>query len=66
LRITSLNVLLDALPDLQAQLLVAGIGPMLNEWQAYARARSVYVGGMAAGIDDDLPVLYHLAQLFIL
>ncbi len=63
-----LNVLLDALPDLQAQLLIAGSGPMLNAWQAYARLRGVAdrVAWLGEVSDDDLPVLYHLAQLFVL
>ena len=63
-----LNVLLDALPDLQVQLLVVGIGPMFDEWQAYARSRGVAdrVAWLGEVPDADLPALYHLAQLFVL
>jgi glycosyltransferase involved in cell wall biosynthesis len=63
-----LNVLLDALPDLQAQLLIAGIGPMLDEWQARARARGVAdrVAWLGEVPDADLPTLYHCAQVFVL
>jgi glycosyltransferase involved in cell wall biosynthesis len=63
-----LDVLLDALPDLQAQLLVVGIGPMLDEWQAHARLRGVAdrVAWLGEVPDTDLPALYHLAHLFVL
>ena len=63
-----LNVLIDALPDLQAQLLVVGIGPMLNEWQAQAQRCGVAdrVAWLGEVPDADLPALYHLAQLFVL
>jgi rhamnosyl/mannosyltransferase len=63
-----LNVLLDALPDLQAQLLVVGIGPMSNEWQAHAQRCGVAdrVAWLGEVPDADLPALYHLAQLFVL
>jgi glycosyltransferase involved in cell wall biosynthesis len=63
-----LPVLLDALSDLQAQLLVVGVGPMLNEWQAYARSRGIAdrVAWLGEVPDADLPALYHLSHLFVL
>jgi rhamnosyl/mannosyltransferase len=63
-----LNVLLEALPDLQAQLLIVGIGPMLDEWQARARTCGVAdrVAWLGEVPDADLPALYHHAQVFVL
>ncbi len=63
-----LNVLIEALPQIDAQLIVVGIGPMLAEWQALARARGVADKVMWLGevSDDDLPALYHHADLFVL
>ncbi len=63
-----LNVLIDALPQIDAQLIVVGIGPMMDEWQMLARARGVAerVAWLGEAPDDDLPALYHLADLFVL
>jgi rhamnosyl/mannosyltransferase len=63
-----LNVLIDAMPDLQAQLLVVGIGPMLDEWQAHAQSSGVAerVAWLGEVPDADLPALYHLSDLFVL
>jgi rhamnosyl/mannosyltransferase len=63
-----LNVLIDALPQIEAQLIVVGVGPMLDEWQARARARGVAdrVTWLGEAPDDELPVLYHLSDLFVL
>jgi glycosyltransferase involved in cell wall biosynthesis len=63
-----LDVLIDALPDVQAQLLVVGIGPMLAEWQAHARSRGVAdrVAWLGEVPDADLPTLYHLSDVFVL
>jgi glycosyltransferase involved in cell wall biosynthesis len=63
-----LNVLIDALPDIDAQLLVVGIGPMMDEWQAQARSRGVAdrVAWLGEVSDDDLPALYHQSDLFVL
>lgn len=63
-----LNVLIDALPQIDAQLIVVGVGPMQSEWQAQAGARGVAdrVAWLGEAPDDDLPALYHLADLFVL
>jgi glycosyltransferase involved in cell wall biosynthesis len=63
-----LNVLIDALPDIAAQLLVVGVGPMLDEWQAQARSRGVAdrISWLGEVPDVDLPTLYHQADLFVL
>jgi rhamnosyl/mannosyltransferase len=63
-----LDTLIRALPQTRARLLVAGSGPMANEWQALAEAvgvsdRIAWLGDVP---DADLPALYHLADLFIL
>jgi len=63
-----LDTLIQALPNLRAQLVVVGIGPMAAEWKALAER--VGVAGQIAWLgeapDADLPVLYHLADLFVL
>ena len=63
-----LDVLIDALPDIAARVLIVGIGPMMDEWQALAKARNVADKIMWLGEvpDADLPTLYHLADLFVL
>ncbi|MBI5566781.1 MAG: glycosyltransferase [Chloroflexi bacterium] len=63
-----LNVLIDALPQIDAQLLVVGVGPMLDEWQAYTRSRGVAdrVTWLGEVSDADLPALYHQSDLFVL
>ncbi|MFN8595230.1 MAG: glycosyltransferase [Anaerolineae bacterium] len=63
-----LNVLIDALSHIDAQLLVVGIGPMLEEWQALAKARGVAdkITWLGEVPDADLPTLYHLSDLFVL
>lgn len=63
-----LNVLIDALPQIDAQLIVVGIGPMMDEWQTLARARGVAdkVTWLGEVSDVDLPALYHLSDLFVL
>jgi glycosyltransferase involved in cell wall biosynthesis len=63
-----LNVLIDALPDIQVQLLIVGVGPMQAEWQAQAQARGVAdrIAWLGEVPDADLPALYHLSDLFVL
>ena len=63
-----LNVLIEALPEINAQLIVVGVGPMRAAWQAQARARGVAdrVAWLGEVPDDDLPTLYHQADLFVL
>jgi rhamnosyl/mannosyltransferase len=63
-----LDFLIRALPSIQARLLVIGIGPMEQEWKELAQevgvAERVIWGGEAP--EADLPLLYHLADLFVL
>jgi rhamnosyl/mannosyltransferase len=63
-----LNVLIDALPDIKAQLIVVGVGPMMDEWRAQARSRGVAdrVAWLGEVPDADLPALYHQSDLFVL
>ena len=63
-----LNVLIDALPEIDAQLIIVGVGPMMGEWQAQARSRGVAdrVTWLGEVSDDDLPALYHQSDLFVL
>jgi rhamnosyl/mannosyltransferase len=63
-----LNVLIDALSEINVQLLVVGVGPMMAKWQAYARERGVadLVTWLGEVPDDDLPALYHQADVFVL
>jgi glycosyltransferase involved in cell wall biosynthesis len=63
-----LDVLLRALPSVSARLLIAGTGPMAESWQALADATGVAerVAWLGDVPDSDLPVLYHLADLFVL
>ncbi len=63
-----LDVLINALPDITAQALIVGIGPMMNEWQTLAKAKNVadkmvWLGEVP---DADLPALYRSADLFVL
>jgi rhamnosyl/mannosyltransferase len=63
-----LNVLIEALSQIDAQLLVVGVGPMMTEWQALAQSRGVAdkVTWLGEVPDDDLPALYHQSDLFVL
>jgi rhamnosyl/mannosyltransferase len=63
-----LDVLINALSDIAARVLIVGIGPMMDEWQALAKARNVADKIMWLGEvpDADLPTLYRLADLFVL
>ncbi|MFN8476088.1 MAG: glycosyltransferase [Anaerolineae bacterium] len=64
-----LNVLIEALPNLpDARLVVAGSGPMGDEWQALAQRLGVgqrvhFIGDIS---DDDQPALYQAADLYVL
>jgi rhamnosyl/mannosyltransferase len=63
-----LHVLLDALPHIQAELLLAGSGPEERALAAQAARHGVagrvhFLGDVP---DDDLPNLYHAADLFVL
>jgi glycosyltransferase involved in cell wall biosynthesis len=63
-----LDVLINALPNIAARVLIVGIGPMMDEWQALAKARNVADKIMWLGEvpDADLPTVYRLADLFVL
>jgi rhamnosyl/mannosyltransferase len=63
-----LDVLINALPDLAARVLIVGIGPMMDEWQALAKERNVTdkIAWLGEVPDADLPWLYRLADLFVL
>ena len=63
-----LNVLIDALSDIQAHLLIVGVGPLQTEWQAQARSRGVAdrISWLGEVPDADLPTLYHLSDMFVL
>ena len=63
-----LHVLLEALPAVRADLLIGGSGPEQARLQAQAAAlglanRVHFLGDIA---DDDLPALYHAADIFVL
>ncbi len=63
-----LDTLISALPRIRARLVVAGSGPMRAEWEELATQlrvadRVTWLGDVP---DDDLPAIYHLADLFVL
>ncbi len=63
-----LDWLIRALPLIPARLAVAGIGPMQAEWHALAAEVGVAdkIAWLGEVSDDDLPTLYHAAELFVL
>jgi rhamnosyl/mannosyltransferase len=63
-----LHVLLNAMPDVPARLLIAGTGPERERLQAQAALlgianRVTFLGDVS---DEDLPALYHAADVFVL
>jgi glycosyltransferase involved in cell wall biosynthesis len=63
-----LHVLLNALPDVPARLLIGGSGPERERLEAQAAAlgiadRVCFLGDIA---DGELPALYHAADIFVL
>jgi glycosyltransferase involved in cell wall biosynthesis len=63
-----LHVLLNAMPDVPGRLLIAGTGPERDRLQAQAELlgvadRVTFLGDVS---DDDLPALYHAADVFVL
>jgi glycosyltransferase involved in cell wall biosynthesis len=63
-----LHVLLDALPQVPARLLIGGSGPERERLEALSEALGVsgrvrFLGDIP---DDDLPALYHAADVFVL
>ncbi len=63
-----LDWLIRALPLIPARLAIAGIGPMEAEWRALAAEVGVAdkIAWLGEVSDDDLPTLYHAAELFVL
>ena len=63
-----LDWLIRALPQINARLVVVGIGPMQAEWKALAAQIGVAdrIAWLGEAPDTDLPALYHLADLFVL
>ena len=63
-----LDWLIRALPQIDARLVVVGIGPMAAEWRALAQELGVTdrIAWLGEAPDADLPALYHLADLFVL
>jgi len=63
-----LQYLLEAMKEIDARLLVAGAGPMEDEWKRIAGSPGV--GGKVTFLgevgDDDLPALYHACDFFVL
>ena len=63
-----LQYLIRAMPRIPARLLIVGIGPMQDEWEAEAQRlglgeKVVFLGEVS---DDLLPALYHAAEVFVL
>jgi len=63
-----LDTLIRALPEIPGRLLVVGVGPMAGEWRSLAQEIGVAerVSWLGEVSDADLPMLYHLADLFVL
>jgi len=63
-----LDILIRALPQIPARLVVVGIGPMEAEWKALAGELGVAerISWLGEVSDDDLPAVYHAANLFVL
>lgn len=63
-----LDYLVRALPKVPARLRVVGIGPMEAEWRALAQEVGVAdrVEWLGETSDDELPAIYHAADLFVL
>ncbi len=63
-----LQYLLEAMPKIEARLLVVGTGPMAETWQALAdnlglRDKIFFLGEVP---DEELPLYYHACDLFVL
>jgi rhamnosyl/mannosyltransferase len=63
-----LDHLIRALPQIPARLRVVGIGPMEAEWRALAQEMGVAgrIEWLGETPDNDLPAVYHSADLFVL
>jgi rhamnosyl/mannosyltransferase len=63
-----LDNLIRALPQIPARLRVVGIGPMEAEWRALAQEIGVAdrIEWLGETSDDELPAIYHGADLFVL
>lgn len=63
-----LDDLLKAMPDIQGDLLIAGDGPLRQQWEQQMRASGLsdqvkFIGNVA---DEDLPALYRSVDAFVL
>lgn len=63
-----LDTLIRALPHIPGRLRIVGIGPMEAEWKALAQEAGVAdrIEWLGETPDDELPGLYHHADLFVL
>lgn len=63
-----LDYLIRALPQIPARLRVVGIGPMEVEWRALAQETGVAdrIEWLGETPDEELPAIYHSADLFVL
>jgi glycosyltransferase involved in cell wall biosynthesis len=63
-----LDTLIRAMPQVAGRLRVVGIGPMEAEWKALAQDCGVSdrIEWLGEAPDEDLPGLYHQADLFVL
>ena len=65
-----LGDLIKAMPEINADLIVGGDGPMRAEWEAAANALGLIASGQLRFIgnvsDDDLPALYRSVDIFVL
>ena len=63
-----LQYLLEAMKGIDGRLLVVGTGPMEEEWRRIADGPGLNgkVTFLGEAEDDDLPVLYHACDLFVL
>ncbi len=63
-----LDTLIRGLPHIAGQLRIVGIGPMEAEWRALAQQVGVAerIEWLGEVSDEELPGLYHAADLFVL
>lgn len=63
-----LDFLIAALQNIDAHLLIAGVGPMEAEWRSLAAQAGVSekITWLGEVSDDELPALYRTADLFVL
>jgi rhamnosyl/mannosyltransferase len=63
-----LEYLFDAMPRIEARLLMVGTGPMEREWRTLAQELGLgeKVAFLGEVSDDDLPSYYHACDVFVL